>query len=198
MSATSRPLTALPVRAGERLSGVEPASGSAAPVCAADGGRPGPPLSSALPLGPPCVRASLGTVPLTFRSRDARTTSCGKCVQRAQRGAPRCRQPGDPRRGRSGGTQRPDLPLGVFRTLCSGAADRQLLAAYTGDSAPSRGPQRYELSERIRGNTVSKTLSCSVVSSPSLQPSPTPGHTSPPKAPNTDFHKITHSPPSNF
>ena len=197
MSATSRPQTALPVRAGERLSGPKPASRLAAPARAAGGGRPGPRLSPELPPGPPCARASLGTVPLTFRSHDARTTSCGKCVRRAQRGAPRCRQPGDPRRNRGGGTQRPDLPLGVFRTPCSGAADRQLSAAYTGDSAPSRGPQRYQLSERIPGARCPKR-SASRWFPPPPSNAPPPHHTSPPKAPNTGFHKTTHSPPSNF
>lgn len=80
-----------------------PASPSAAPGACVRRGEAGNPAFPGAVCGAALrarARASLGTVPLTFRSCDARATSCGKSVQGAQRGAPLARQPGGPRLGR--------------------------------------------------------------------------------------------------
>lgn len=84
--------------------------------CVSGSGRQGAPLSLALPQWPPCVRAPAWgrKVPLTFRSCDAQATSWGKSAEGLSPEPPTVPTIRSPQPG-AGGTQRPGVPLGIFR-----------------------------------------------------------------------------------
>lgn len=153
LSATSRPLAALPLR-GRRAAvgpGLPPVGRPGA--CGGWGGGRDPRFPRRCLRGRPCARASLGTVPLTFRSRDARTASLENACS-GLGAAPRCRQRPSPGPGGEG-ARRAAAPRVSARPLFRGRRRATLGCPHRRQRAIPGPQRRYQLSPRI-GSTVSK------------------------------------------
>lgn len=108
-----------PQGAGPALGGGMPASpqrGHAdAPALSSGWGRPGTPLSLALPRRPPRVRArAQGKAPLTFGAWDAQAASWGKSLQALSPASPRFVPRSGAPYSRAGRAQRPRLACRYF------------------------------------------------------------------------------------